>query len=60
MDGSPSGMRYDTLTIQYFPFSNTKLRHFRTITLGYTGQKIHPASRASWKFDSKQHAQVAL
>lgn len=44
--------------IQTYFFSSPKLRHFRTMTLGYTGQKVHAAIRPGWKFDMKRHEEV--
>lgn len=50
MDGRPNGTRYHPFIIQYYLFSSPKLRHLRTMTQGYTGQKVHPAIRTGWKF----------
>jgi hypothetical protein len=58
--GNRSGTRYPTDLSQYYLFNSSKLKHFRTVTIGYTGQKVHPAIRTGWKFELKQHQQVSF
>ena len=58
MDGQANTMKYSPILIQYYKFGSPKLQHFRTITLGYTGQKVNPAIRPHWKFSLEEHLKV--
>lgn len=45
------GTKYD----EYYRFTSPKLSHFRSIVIGYTGQKKNQAIRTDWKFTMKTH-----
>lgn len=47
------GQKYD----EYYRFTSPKLAPFRSIIIGYTGQKKNPGLRADWKFSLKAHAE---
>jgi len=47
------GEKYDEI----YRFSSPKLVQFRTIVVGYTGQKKNPGIRAGWKFNMKTHSE---
>ena len=36
---------------EYFKFNSAKLQEFRSLIIGYTGQKKHAGIRSDWKFD---------
>ncbi len=50
MDGPVNMMKYSTLNIQVYKSTSYKLKPFRQIVIGYTGQKKNPAQREDWKF----------
>lgn len=41
--------------MQVYKFNSPKLRPFRNIVIGYTGQKQNAAVREGWKYDLKAH-----
>ncbi len=45
------GSKYD----ESYRFTSPKLFHFRSVVVGYTGQKKNPGLRADWKFTLKTH-----
>jgi hypothetical protein len=40
---------------ELFLFNSQKLSDFRSIVIGYTGQKVNPGTRSGWKFTQKAH-----
>jgi hypothetical protein len=45
------GAKYD----EPYRFTSMKLAPFRSIVIGYTGQKKNPGIRVDWKFTLKTH-----
>lgn len=44
--------------IQNYKHNSLKLRPFRTIVIGYTGQMQNAALREEWKFSMPDHVKV--
>jgi len=45
-------------SIQPYKHNSPKLRPFRTIVAGYTGQQQNPAVREDWKYIPSDYAKV--
>jgi len=41
--------------IQFIPVNSTKIRPFRSVVKGYTGQQKNPSPRDHWKFTAEKH-----